>query len=109
MDSINLGKNVGKMVTIKGHVSNIMWQHLMAYNKAYPHNSYFEIPDNNQIVLYSKNPLPNDRELTVTGKVIEVRGSSKRPGERESKVDDTYVEYHLLVDSWTSDSTSKKK
>jgi len=109
MEKISLAKNVGNTVTIIGHVSNIMWQHLMTYDKAYPYNAYFDIPDSNQIVVYSKKPLPESGELAVTGKVIELRGSSKRPGQKESKVDDTYVEYHILADSWTSVSINKKK
>jgi hypothetical protein len=95
-----LKNNVGKQIALEGHVSDVMWQHLMKYNPEYPRENYFDLPGNLQIVAYSKDSLPKNRQIQIIGQIIEIRGGSKRPQEKLSKVDETYVEYHILVNSW---------
>jgi hypothetical protein len=87
---------VNSTITIKGHISNVQWQHLIKYDHNYPIISYLDLEDSFQIVLYSKTELPKDKELLLKGKVIQIHGSSKRPG--ETKVDETYSEYQFVVE-----------
>ena len=95
-----LGQHVDRQVELTGRVSEVIWQHLGAYFPDYPESYYFDVGDF-QIVVYARAPIECAGELTVRGRVVELRGPSKRPGDtEESKVDDRYVEYHLKVDSW---------
>jgi hypothetical protein len=102
--------HVDQTVQLIGQCSKIMWQHIIGYFPAYPHQAYFDLDDGSQTVIYSMQKLPASGRLELTGKVVEIRGGSKRPklvldaytkkDSRQSKVDETYVEYHLLVDRW---------
>lgn len=86
----------GMTVTTRGRVAKVIWQHLMGGVPG-KQSAYFDLDENKtQIVVYWRDD-PKCFALTeVTGKVLEVRGSSKRPG---SKVDDSYAELHLDVES----------
>lgn len=87
---------VGQTIMVKGHVSNIQWQHIIRFNKENPIISYVDLDDGFQIVVYSKEILPNKENILIKGKIIKINGPSKRPG--ESKVDDTYSEYQMIVE-----------
>jgi hypothetical protein len=98
--------HVDQAIQLEGQCSKIMWQHLMGFFLEYPHQAYFDLDDGSQTVIYSKQKITSECRLQLTGKVIALRGGSKRPksskngDNRETKVDETYVEYHLLVDQW---------
>ncbi len=94
---MDLSKQVDKQVTIKGKISNVPWQHMVASVKGYPLSEYFDLEDDAQIVIYLKKAIPEKGLISVTGKVIGVKGGSKRPGAAKSE---PYVEYHVAVDSW---------
>lgn len=94
IDSRALAAHVGQQVCLAGHVAVNVWQHLVgAVPGKTPH--YVDLPDGGQLVVHCAEPLPSGA-LELLGRVLEVRGSSKRPG----KVDETYVEYALDVDAW---------
>ena len=88
----------GATVTARGKVSNIMWQHMMREvpGKTY---AYFDVEgEKTQTIVYWKDD-PKCTGLTeVTGTVVELRGPAKKPGVRESKVDDSYAELHIDVE-----------
>jgi hypothetical protein len=94
---LDLSKQVDKHVTINGKISNLPWQHMIASVKGFPMSEYFDLEDRTQIVIYSKNAIPERGLISITGKVIGVKGGSKRPGAAKSE---PYVEYHVAVDSW---------
>jgi hypothetical protein len=94
---MDLSKQVDKQVTIKGKISNVPWQHMIASVKGYNQSEYFDLEDKTQIVIYLKSPIPERGLISVTGKVIGVKGGSKKPGAAKSE---PYVEYHIAVDSW---------
>ena len=94
---MDLSKQVDKQVTITGKISDIPWQHMIASVKGYPKSEYFDLEDKTQIVIYCKNAITERGMISITGKVIGVKGGSKRPGVAKSE---TYVEYHVAVDSW---------
>lgn len=91
-----LAEHEGKKVELVGRISNTPWQHLIGNPAGYPYSEYFDV-DDYQIVIYAKEPLSCATEMIVRGTVYKVQGSSKRPG---SKADNSFVEYHLLVDEW---------
>jgi hypothetical protein len=94
---MNLESQVDKQVTIKGKISNVPWQHMIASVKGYPLNEYFDLEDKTQIVIYLKTAIPERGLIAVTGKVIGVKGGSKKPGAAKSE---PYTEYHVAVDTW---------
>ncbi|MHA1198697.1 MAG: hypothetical protein ACTSQF_05020 [Candidatus Heimdallarchaeaceae archaeon] len=94
----NFEECLEKTITIEGTVSNIPWQHLIGDFDEYPFSEYFDLDNNEQIVIYSKTQiLRRNTRIKVTGEIIKLQGKSKRPG----KIDDTeYYEYQMLVESW---------
>ena len=101
MSMLSLKNSVGKSITLTGKISKIMWQHIFGHFPSHPIENFFDLPDDSQLVVYSTEPLPEKFDLEITGKVIEIYGPPKRPEEKqESKVDDTYSEYHILLESY---------
>jgi hypothetical protein len=96
-NGIDLEKSVGKLVTLKGKLSDEIWQHMLEYIETHPHEHYFNLSDRNlQIVVYAKEKIDCDNEIEIKGKLIQLKGN-KHP---KSKVNESYVEYHLIADSW---------
>lgn len=95
IDSPALAGHVGRQICLTGRVAVNVWQHLVG-TVADKSTQYFDLADGGQLVVHAAEPLPSGAELELLGRVLEVRGSSKRPG----KVDETYVEYALDVDAW---------
>ena len=95
-----LKSSVSKTIIITGYVSNVMNQHIIKHIKTHPIENYIDLDDGYQTIAYSKYTLPSNCLLKITGTVIETRGEFERNGEMETKIDDSYVEYHILVDSW---------
>ncbi len=92
-----LKENINQEISIVGKISEIMWQHMMAYEPDYPEILYFDPKDGGvQIVLYSKTLITNKSEkyLKVFGKVKEIK-SSRQKGQKIE--DGDYREYHLIV------------
>ena len=94
----NFEECIEKIITIEGTVSNIPWQHLIGIFEDYPFSEYFDLENNQQIVIYTKTQiLRRNIKIKTTGKMIKLTGESKKPG----KIDDTtYYEYQMLVDNW---------
>lgn len=92
----DLGKYVGKKVIVEGKISNVMWQHIMGSFSSHPWHYYFDI-DKSQIVLYTKEKIEKKGKIKVAGEVVELRGGGAPKG-KKTKVDESYVEYHILVD-----------
>ncbi|MDD8025477.1 MAG: hypothetical protein PHI34_03105 [Acidobacteriota bacterium] len=89
----DLGGHVGGKVVLEGRVSKTPWQHMIHWPDGYSEIAYFDFELGRQTVLYAKKPVDCPGFLTVWGKVIEIRGESKRPGS-----DAPAVEYQILVD-----------
>lgn len=85
---------VGKKVVVDGMISEIPWQHLMNPPSTHPVKIYFDV-GKFQIVIYTKKKISCGKTLKVFGTVIQLQGAGKG-----SKVDETYTEYHVVVDSW---------
>jgi hypothetical protein len=96
----NLKEKVGKTLTIRGTVSNCPWQHLIQPCPEYPKEFYFDLPNHDQIVVYSKQNLPEKCQLQLTGIIIEIHGGPKKPKMGITKVDASYSEYQMLVVDW---------
>jgi hypothetical protein len=86
----------GRPVVARGRPSDTPWQHMMGHVEG-KQAGYFDLADGGQTVVYVAAPIECPGLVEVEGQVLEVRGSSKRPGEPESKVDDSYVEQHVDV------------
>lgn len=93
-DSAELKNYVGKKVAVEGKISKIPWQHLMHPPSSHPFEYYFDM-EKFQIVIYAKKKVACDKTLKVSGTVIELHGAGKG-----SKADETFKEYHVVVDSW---------
>jgi len=89
--------NVGKIVRIIGKISKVIWQHLTVFIDTHPYMSYFDLEDEYQIVIYTKNSISCKEKLEIIGKLIKTEGTRKNP---RSKVNDEYFEYQLIVNSW---------
>jgi hypothetical protein len=89
----------GATVTVQGRVATVIWQHLVG---PVPGKlvAYFDVEgEDRQTVVYWKEPPACTGLIEITGTVIEVRGPSKRPGEKDAKVDESYSELHIDVES----------
>ena len=86
----------GLPVVADGKISDRPWQHLVGSVEGKT-AEYFDLPDGSQTIIYvTETPSCPDR-VRVSGKVIEIRGASKRPGEPESKAGDDFSELHIDV------------
>jgi hypothetical protein len=92
-DSLSMFKDV--RVIMEGRLAAVPWQHLIRIPEGCGAPAYLDFGENRQTVLYSKEPISCPASLTVWGRVIEIRGESKRPGS-----DAPTVEYQILVDRW---------
>lgn len=95
--------HVDQPIQIEGRCSEIIWQHLIGVFPGFPHQAYFDLDDGSQTVIYSKEPITSNKRLILNGKVVSVRGGSKRPRDlqaQRTKVEEDYIEYHVLVDQW---------
>jgi len=94
---MHLKEKIGQEVSLVGKISDIMWQHMIAYEPDYPEILYFDPKDGGpQIVLYAKTQIEKKphKYLKVFGKVKEIRATSQKG----QKIDDgEYREYHLIV------------
>ena len=95
-DTGDLQEFEGKKVAIEGSISDMPWQHLINFPETHPVITYLDI-GGDQIVIYTQDSLNCTGKVKVNGTVVKVQGTSKRPGS-----DETYVEYHIIVDSWES-------
>ncbi len=92
----NFAESVGEKITLSGNISKIPWQHLIQFISDRDNINYFDLENGEQIVIYSREPITCRGRMKINGEVILTKGSSKRP----QKIDETYQEYQLLVDSW---------
>jgi hypothetical protein len=84
---------------VRGRVSKTPWQHMITGVPGKT-SAYFDLDGGKgQTVVYWKNAPACAGDIEVTGTVLEVRGASKRPGERESKADESVRELQLDVTS----------
>ncbi|OLS26829.1 MAG: hypothetical protein HeimC3_07210 [Candidatus Heimdallarchaeota archaeon LC_3] len=90
-------RSVNKHISIKGKISEIPWQHLVYSDPEYPHFEYFDLEDDYQIIIYTKQKITNQESILVYGKVIPVTG---RPKRSNPESDEKFTEYHILVDKW---------
>lgn len=89
----------GQVVVARGRVSTTPWQHVMS-GVAGKKSAYLDLEGGKrQTVIYWVEPPKCSAEVEVTGRVLEVRGDSKRPGGQPTKSDDTWRELHIDVDS----------
>jgi hypothetical protein len=101
-EDIGLYKN--RLIRIQGRLNAIPWQHLINIPERYPVVDYLDIEGRAQIVIYTKSKIPCSGPLIVEGKVVELTGTSKRPGSNEK-----VVEYQIFVDRWICQSGADRK
>ena len=97
---MNIKEKIGQDFSIIGTISDIMWQHMIAYEPDYPEILYFDPKDGGaQIVLYAKTPIANkpQKYVKVFGKVKEIK-STRQKGQKIE--DGDYREYHLIVNRY---------
>jgi hypothetical protein len=85
----------GADVDLTGEISDTPWQHMIDIPKKYPYADYFDLDDGDQLVIYTKLPVDCTGEMRLNGKIIEIKGTSKRPGS-----DEKYTEPQILVDEF---------
>jgi hypothetical protein len=94
-DTSSIYQYADKKISLVGELSDIPWQHMIAYVEGHPYSEYFDIPGY-QIVIYSKTQIKCQGKVKLYGTVLKVQGKGKRP----DPGDDLYTEYHLVVDKW---------
>jgi hypothetical protein len=98
---LHLSRYVGQQVELAGKKSRIPWQHLVGQVEGKQAEHFDPEDGGNQLVVHVAGGLPSEEPCVLWGRVLEVRGGSKRPprpGDKPSKADDSYVEYALDVD-----------
>jgi len=86
----------GEAVTVEGKVSKEPWQHMID-PVAGKSAEYFDLDGGGQIVVYAAGKLPEGQRLRLSGKALELKGTSKRPGSKEA-----VLERQLDVEKWES-------
>ena len=95
----NFEECLEKTITIEGKVSSTPWQHLIGVFEEFPYSEYFDLDNQEQIVIYTKKQiLKRNVRLKLTGTIIKLTGRSKRPGSQDTTA---YYEYQMLVDNWS--------
>ena len=89
--------NVEKTVKIIGTIAKAIWQHLTQFVHSHPYLNYFDLEDEYQIVIYSKDSMSCEGKIEIIGKLIKLESTRKNP---RSKINEEYFEYQMLVDSW---------
>ena len=89
--------NVEHTVKIIGKLAKAIWQHLTQFVDSHPFLNYFDLEDEYQIVIYTKDSITSEGKMEIIGKLIKVESKRKNP---RSKIHDEYFEYQILVDSW---------
>ena len=89
----------GLPVVAQGKISDRPWQHLVGSVEGKT-AEYFDLQDGSQIIVYVTETPDCPEGVRVSGKVIEIRGASKRPGEAESKAGGDFSELHIDVASF---------
>ncbi|HEY3448758.1 MAG TPA: hypothetical protein VGK67_20535 [Myxococcales bacterium] len=90
------GTKDGETVTVEGQVSKSPWQHMIDTVAGKP-AEYLDLAGGDQIVVYVAGKLPEGKRLVLTGKVKDLKGTSKRPGSKE-----LVLERQLDVESWSA-------
>lgn len=91
-------KNIGKTVKVKGVIAKAIWQHLTMCTKEFPFMEYFDLDEDHQIVIYSKDTIECKGNLELIGELLKVKSETKDP--RRKIHDDIYFEYQLNVETW---------
>ncbi|MHA1451423.1 MAG: hypothetical protein ACTSRD_01025 [Promethearchaeota archaeon] len=91
---------LGKEIEIRGKISTIIWQHMIVSMYDYPEISYFSLLDEqgeeyHQLVVYSKEKIPESGIHTLRGRMIKSEGETKHPDEERRKY---YYEYQFIVE-----------
>jgi hypothetical protein len=94
-DTSSIYQYTDKKISLVGELSDIPWQHMIAFVEGHPYSEYFDIRGY-QIVIYSETAIDCPGKVRVYGTVIKVQGKGKRP----DPGDELYTEYHLVVDEW---------
>ncbi|MFC1655444.1 hypothetical protein ACFL3C_01115 [Patescibacteria group bacterium] len=90
----------GNTVRIKGQLSRIPSQHMINIPDGYEHVDYFDFNDGDQIVFYANELVScNKDDIILTGEIIEIEGTSKRPDS-----DEPFTELQLLVEKFECDN-----
>ena len=98
--TMHLKEKIGQEVSVVGKISDIMWQHMIAYEPDYPEILYFDPKDGGpQMVLYAKTQIENQphKYVKVFGIVKEIKATAQKGQKIE---DGEYREYHLIVDRY---------
>lgn len=85
-----------RYVMFQGEITGLINQHMITMNEAYPFHQYVDT-DIGQLVVYSKEEIPEKTKVTIYGKLIKIGGGSKKPGEQERKY---YYEYQVEAHRW---------
>ncbi len=92
-----LKQNVGKKINFKGKIATAIWQHMTKRVDTHPNMIYFDLEDDSQIILYSKDEIVCKGLIEIKGSVIELESDYNNP---DVKISDKFSEYHVIVDSW---------
>lgn len=95
----NLKEHEGKIITIRGEITGIMWQHIVGSYAGYPFTNYVDLEGHPQMVIYSKEPIEHKGKIEITGEIVAVGHEAT---DENVKIKEEYWEYHMLVDSWKS-------
>lgn len=86
----------GQVVRVLGTISNTPWQHLVAHIPG-KLVEYLDLEDGGQTVIYIDKSPHCPGMVEVEGVVMEVQGSTKRPGGPRNAQEESFSELHINV------------
>lgn len=75
---------VGETVEFTGKQSNTPWQHMIDIKEEYPYINYIDFEGGDQRVVYTKDLIICQGDVSFKGTVIEIFGKSKDPNSDEA-------------------------
>ena len=88
-----LDLKVGETVEFRGKQSDVPWQHMIDIKEEHPYINYIDFEGGDQRVVYTKNLIICQGEVSFKGTVVEIVGESKNPAS-----DEVYTDLQITAD-----------
>lgn len=93
--SQKLDLKVGETVEFTGRQSDAPWQHMIDIQREYPYINYIDFEGGDQRVVYTKDSVLCQGEVSFKGTVVGIKGESKNPDS-----DDVYTDKQITADEF---------
>lgn len=91
-----LDLKVGETVEFEGEQSEAPWQHMIEIREEYPYINYIDFEGGDQRVVYTKDLIICQGNVSFKGTVVGISGESKNPAS-----DEVYTDLQITADEFT--------